>query len=209
MFKMKNINVLVLSCLVFLFSCNRDMEFVKVTDDEGNLLEKFSINKETQQKDGVYYRYFPNKSLEEVANYKNDVLDGQRVLFFKNGDTMTIETYKNDLFEGIYKTFHKNKTIESIGMYVNNQISGIWKFYYDNGQLKEQVTFSNNNENGPFIEYYKNGNLKAKGNYKTNKINEDTDQKEHGIIEMYDEHGDLEKKMECNFGRCKTIWTRE
>ena len=206
---MKNINFLVLSCLVFLFSCNRDIDFVKVKDDQGNLLEKFSVNTETQQKNGIYYRYFSNGSIEEVANYKNDVLDGQRVLFFKNGDTMTIETHQNDLFEGVYKTFYKNNTIESIGIYSKNQMSGIWKYYYDNGQLKEQVTFANNSENGPFIEYHKNGNLKAEGNYKTNEINEDTDTKEHGVLKLYDEHGELEKKMDCDFGRCKTIWTRE
>ncbi len=190
-------------------SCHRDKDFVKVKDDQGNLLEKYTINKKTQQKNGIYYRYFRDKSIDEVAHYKDGLLEGQRILFFKTGDTMTIETHHNDLFEGVFKTFFKNGQLESIGQYIDNKMAGIWKYYYDNGQLKEQVTFSDNNENGPFIEYYKNGHLKAKGNYKTNEINEDTDQKEHGIIELYDENGVLEKKMDCNFGRCKTIWTRD
>ena len=78
-------------------------------------------------------------------------------------------------------------------------MTGKWKKYYESGALFEEVTFSDNKENGPFIEYYENGNLKAEGEY----LEGDN---EHGLLSLYNEKGELERKMECQKGICKTIW---
>lgn len=189
-------------------SCNKDFEIIKVKDDNGNIIEKYAINKESKKKNGTYYRYFKNNQIDEIANYTDGLLDGQRVIFYKSGDTMTVEMYQADKFEGIYRTYHKNGQLESEGKYYNNVMSKKWNYYYDNGQLKEMVTFEHNAENGPFVEYHKNGKLKAKGTYKTTDFNDDAN-KEHGLLELFDENGELEKKMECELGRCKTIWKKE
>jgi len=77
-----------------------------------------------------------------------------------------------------------------------------WKRYYDSGELMEIVNFVENEENGPFVEYYKNGNKKATGNY----LDGDN---EHGELELFDEQGELIKKMNCNKGICRTSWTKE
>ena len=60
-----------------------------------------------------------------------------------------------------------------------------------------------NNENGPFKEYYPNGNIHWEGNY----LNGDN---EFGILNEYNEQGELIKKMDCDsMAVCKTIWTKE
>jgi antitoxin component YwqK of YwqJK toxin-antitoxin module len=70
----------------------------------------------------------------------------------------------------------------------------------------EEVTFINNMENGPFKEYYKNGQIKWEGNYK------DGDN-EYGLIQEFNEQGQLIKKMNCGRYKgeyiCQTIWTMD
>jgi antitoxin component YwqK of YwqJK toxin-antitoxin module len=84
-------------------------------------------------------------------------------------------------------------------MYKDGAMEGPWKRYYPSGQLMETVQFSNNEENGPFVEYYENGNLKAEGQYYHG-------DNEHGLLKLYAENGELIRKMECDSGRCRTIW---
>lgn len=63
----------------------------------------------------------------------------------------------------------------------------------------EEVMFADNEENGPFTEYHKNGSLKAEGNY----LNGDN---EHGLLKLYNEEGELVRKMQCDSGICQTTW---
>jgi len=80
-------------------------------------------------------------------------------------------------------------------------MEGKWKTYYPSGKLKEVVTFVDNEENGPFVEYYENGKIKAEGTY----IDGDN---EHGLLLLYNPFGVLYKKMQCDHGKCRTIWLR-
>jgi antitoxin component YwqK of YwqJK toxin-antitoxin module len=105
-------------------------------------------------------------------------------------------------FQGAWKTFHENGQLKLEGEYIDNKMEGLWKGYYDNGGLKEEVHFKGNEENGAFIEYYKNGKLKAEGAY----LGGDN---ENGLLKLYDETGELIKKMDCKKGVCRTIWTKE
>jgi len=198
---------LILILVVLSFACNNDLEVIEQKDDNGVLLAKYKRNKNDLSKQGEYKKFYPQGQVEELANYKNDQLDGQRVLFYENGDTSIVETYQEGKFEGIYKSYHKNNVLEQKGQYVANAMNGEWRFYYKNKQLRESVIFEGNEENGPFVEYYETGILKAKGTYKTTETNIDGN-KEHGLLEMYDEKGELMKTMNCNLGICLTTWKR-
>lgn len=194
--------------ILFIFSCNKDWEIIEQKDENGVLIEKYKRNKKDLRKQGEYKRFYPKGQVEELANYKDDVLHGERVLFYENGDTSIIENYNNGDFEGIYKSFHKNNIMEQVGHYVDNAMKGEWRFYYKNKQLREKVIFEANEENGPFVEYYETGVLKAKGTYKTTEVNVEGN-KEHGLLEMFDEKGELVKTMDCNLGMCKTTWKKD
>ena len=61
---------------------------------------------------------------------------------------------------------------------------------------------------GPFKEYHENGNLKTEGSY--NGTDPDTDfALEHGELKKYDENGEHYQTMNCDNGRCTTIWKKE
>ena len=66
----------------------------------------------------------------------------------------------------------------------------------------EETRLANNEENGPFKEYYKNGKVKTEGTYQRGPY-------EHGELLMYNEAGELVKKMQCADGECHTTWEKK
>jgi antitoxin component YwqK of YwqJK toxin-antitoxin module len=198
---MKNI-IKIIPILLLLAACNDGLETIKVRNDDGQVTEKYTQSKTDKSKQGTYIRYYDSGEKYEEANYENDQLHGQRTIFYESGKKQIVENYERGEFKGLYQTFHENGQVQLEGKYSNNAMNGEWRGYYDSGQLKEIVQFEDNEENGPFVEYHKNGKLKTEGTY----LNGDN---EHGELKMYDEEGELEKKMNCNNGRCKTSWTRE
>ncbi len=195
-------NFLTLILLIFIFACSETKTRKRVDPDFGFEEKVETLRKNPTIKNGVYKRYHEKKVLAEVAHYKNDTLDGQRILFYENGDTMSIETHLMGNFHGPFYDFHENGTLRLEMNYIDNKIEGKSKAYYDNGQLKEIVTFVANEEVGPFIEYHSNGKLKAEGNYIDGGL-------EQGELLLYDLNGKLEKKMDCKKGICYTTWTPE
>ena len=123
-------------------------------------------------------------------------------MYHANGDTLLVETYANGAFEGAYRQYYENGILQLQGQFVNNMATGEWRQYYDSGELMEIVTFAENAENGPFSEYFPNGNLKAEGAY----LNGDN---EHGELKLYNEQGVLVRKMDCDEGVCRTVWSAE
>lgn len=198
---MRGIPFIVLSIFIFA-ACGSDLEKVEVKNEEGNIIEVYTRKKIDFAKDGVYQRFNDSGELIESATYVNDSLQGERVLYYNNGKPQYIENYNKGQFEGPFKAYHENGTLKLEGIYADNVMVGDWKAYYENGQLKEIVRFENNQENGPFIEYYQNGKIKAKGSY----LEGDN---EHGELELYNETGELYKKMLCDKGICRTTWLRD
>lgn len=190
--------------LIILASCNNKIEVVENKDDNGQLIEKYARRTTDFAKEGVYIRYDSQGQIMEEANYSNDVLEGKRTLYFSSGKVEAIENYKNGQIEGTYQAFYDDsqQLLELEGEYINGTMQGSWKRYYKNGQLMEDVIFADNEENGPFIEYFEDGKLKAKGSY----LDGDN---EHGLLEVYDEDGSLNRKMNCDKGICKTFWKKE
>jgi antitoxin component YwqK of YwqJK toxin-antitoxin module len=198
----KNVTFLLCSAVLLLASCTETHDLVEVKDEEGNLLERFQVLKETYVKDGTYEAFYPSGAVLEEATYQNDTLQGTRTLYYENGQAQVVEEYDKGLFVGTFTAYHENGEVELRGSYEDNAMEGEWQAFYDNGQLKEVVQFTNNQENGPFIEYYANGNLKTEGNY----LNGDT---EDGLLKEYNEEGVLIRKALCENGICRTTWTLE
>lgn len=197
---MKKISLLYLA-LLSLIACNGNLESVSKTNDYNHQLT-YTINKETGKKEGRYVAKTADGVLLEEAVYKADTLDGTRKIYNEAGKLEIVETYKNGLFHGPNQVFYGSGQLKFDGHYTNNILTGETKSYYENGQLKEVVQFDNNLENGPFVEYHPNGKIKAKGTY----LDGDN---EHGELEIFDESGELIKKMDCKKGVCRTTWEKQ
>ncbi len=197
---MNSMKLLGFSILFVFVSCGTRMKSVSETNEYGYKTE-YSLNPKTQMKEGVYKVYDKEGKLYEEATYSKDEINGNRTLFYPNGQKEIVETLVNGKYHGAFNSYYENGKLKAEGNYEDNIAIGQWKSYYESGQLKDIATFSNNEENGPFKEYHENGNLKTEGTYK------DGDQ-EHGELLLYDEEGQLEKKMDCNLGHCKTTWKK-
>lgn len=195
-------NLLFCSMLAFiLLDCSSKTELVETQTSEG-YIERYHRLKQDYAKEGTYTLSTPEGVLLEYASFTKDTLNGTRVLFYESGDTQVVENYAMGIFHGPYKAYYSKNNLEIEGAYVDNQMEGIWKRYYDTGELMESVSFQGNQENGPFVEYFKNGKLKAEGTY----LNGDN---EHGELKLYNEKGELIRKMNCDKGICRTSWTLE
>jgi len=191
------------SLSIFLFACNNSkLETVLNYDEDGNLMEKYTQEKETHLKQGLYTAYYSDGSLSEESRYENDTLNGKRKLYYESGQLQILENYNRGQFEGVYQAFYENGQLEQEGNYVANEMSGDWKRYFNTGELMEVVAFKNNEENGPFKEYYKSGQLKTEEAYLGGDF-------EQGLLKKFDENGVLVQKMQCEHGICRTIWTKE
>jgi antitoxin component YwqK of YwqJK toxin-antitoxin module len=187
--------------LFFLLACQQKHEKVEQRDEYG-YTEMYFRDKVDYAKEGLYERFNTDDIKVEEAHYNNDTLDGYRILYYETGDTQIVEHYQKGRFDGPFLAYYDNGKIEIEGQYVYNEMDGPWKRYYRDGQLMEVVTFRENAENGPFTEYHPNGKLKAEGTY----VNGDG---EHGLLKLYDESGELIKTMNCDYGVCRTVWSKE
>jgi antitoxin component YwqK of YwqJK toxin-antitoxin module len=184
------------------FAACSNFETIENKDENGKLVEQYTINKQTKKKEGAFLAFYPNGQKREESFYINDSLHGERKFYHENGQLESITTLANGMYEGKYQKFNEQGKLTNEGQYVNNEMSGIWKRWYDTGELQEEVTFAANLENGPFKEYHKNGKLKAEGTY----LEGDNEQ---GELKEYDENGELFKRMYCEFGVCVDAWTKE
>ncbi len=188
--------------LVFLFNACFNNKYIEVKNDEGNIVEKYQVNKEGN-KDGISMTYFSSGELETEEHYIDGKLDGIRTIFFKSGNKEIIENYKNHVIDGPYQVFYESGKLSVEVNYIDGKMEGILKRYFETGDLMEEITMSNNAENGPFKEYYQNGKIQWQGEYLNG-------ENEFGELKQFDEQGELIKKMMCDsFAVCQTIWTKE
>lgn len=191
--------------LLLLLACAAETTEVVVENDAGQIIERYQMFTEDSSRHGRTTEYFENGSIYAETNYNKGKIEGERTLFYKSGQVQIKEHYINGTFQGPYTAFYENGKIDVEGEYINGSMEGVWKKFYESGELKEEVNFKNNEENGPFNEYYKNGADKAKGFY-VYKLDE---AREHGLLELFNEQGEIIKKMQCDSGLCRTTWTLE
>ena len=188
--------------MLFTTCAKEQLSEIEVTNESGVVIERYSMNLETKQKQGLHQAFYSSSKLSCESNYVNDTLDGKRIWYYEDGAIEIEENFKMGAYDGVIKTYFEDGQLKQEGIYSNDQATGVWKTYYASGQLKEEVAFENSLENGPFVEYHESGAIKSKGQYKDGP-------KEEGTLELYDESGVLIKKMECRSGVCLTSWTKD
>lgn len=191
-----------LTLVSLLPSCTTDISVKVVKDDNGKVIESYSID-ENNKKHGIFKAFDENHRITEEAEYNHDTLNGYRRIFRQNGTIEIEEHYRDGVVHGAYTVFYPNGGIEISADYQDGKMHGLLYRYYESGEIMESVTMVDNEEHGTFKEYYENGNLQWKGNY----VNGEN---EVGLLQQFNESGDLIRKMQCDsLSICQTIWTKE
>ena len=138
---------------------------------------------------GQIKRFYKNKIIKGIWNYKDGQLEGETKIFFpnrkikmktyfsnglpisfntyyKNGQPKLIRNFKNGKLEGKAISFYKNGKTRYAVNFNNNKIYGSRKLYYKSGQLKEEKSFKDNIAEGSVIKHFKSGNIKESFNLK-------------------------------------------
>ena len=196
---------------------------------DNNLLEKREVNGEE-----IYFlknekEPYTGRSVENYDNgkklfatYSKGKWSGPAIEYYPNGIKSYEDLYENGKMvfakswkpdgsicdvtqaidgNGVVQTYHPNGNTKLEGLYTDNVLQGMVKGYYPTGELKEEVMFADNMEEGPFKEYHINGNPKWEGTYRNGN-------KEFGLLNEFNEEGELIKKMLCDSNAiCTTTWT--
>ncbi len=190
--------IYLLTIVVLFASCGDNTIINKY--DTGEKYEEYQYTGDSL-KHGWYKSYSQGGILTEESNYVDGKLDGLRKIYTTNGELEVTEQYTMDAMNGPFKTYHPGGNVKLEGVYTDNVLKGIVKGYYPTGELMEEVMFEDNQEEGPFKEYHKNGNLKWEGTYRNG-------DKEFGLLQKYNEQGELIRKMMCDDNAiCTTTWT--
>lgn len=116
------------------------------------------INKE---KDSIWVYYDDRGIISYQENYKNGVLDGQKVFFYEPVDNKLrvarYEYWKNGVRHGGYKEYHENTNIKEEGKYVDGNLDGVVKVYHRNGKIMKVMRYEYAVKHGPWDFYDENG----------------------------------------------------
>jgi len=196
--KMRQIALLFVFSIGLLLSCGKRIE--KVKEDIGELSKLYFIDKHGRIQ-GEFLTMYQDGTIMEKANYKDDMMEGERILYNEKGELEIKEFYKNGILDGPFKTYYSNGAIQFEADYNQGILEGKTTKYYQSGEKMEEVLFVENKEEGPFVEFYENGNKKWEGVYHNG-------DNELGLLLNYNEEGELVKKMMCDsMAICQTIWT--
>ncbi|MFT6922436.1 MAG: antitoxin component YwqK of YwqJK toxin-antitoxin module [Crocinitomicaceae bacterium] len=77
-------------------------------------------------------------------------------------DTMVVANYSNDVLDGEYYEFDSVGVVKIRGNYLNNKKHGLWYIYHSNGEIQKEGEFKNGLLNGKWYEWIPNKNGKLK-----------------------------------------------
>lgn len=133
---MKDLKFYLISVIIFLSACNKDL--------------KCEIKR------------FPNGNIQEIIHLnKNDELDGKRFEFFENGKINNISNFKKNQIYGYIYYFRKDGSLRLKMKALNNKrVDTLFKFNFNN-KLVGKIIFGNNEDTLKMVKYYPNGKIKS------------------------------------------------
>ena len=138
--------------------------------------------------DGTSETYYQDGALKSVANYKNDLLDGERTIYAKDGHVIEVKSFKEGKADGITRGFYENGIIEAEIEYADGKKNGTYQRFYPTGNPRIRLTYVDDVLNGMAQWYNTEGKTAALASFKDGKI-------EGGHIFKYGEIKDFLHEM--------------
>ena len=110
-------------------------------DEAGILIsrERYSIGK----KEGSAYVYFPDGTISEERNYKNDIQQGTFKQYFDAKKIRALATFVNGQMEGRVTYYFPSGVEAAAGYYKNGQKNGPWVYKEKNGKITDKELYNN------------------------------------------------------------------
>jgi antitoxin component YwqK of YwqJK toxin-antitoxin module len=95
------------------------------------------------KKEGISVKYYPDGSVGEKLEWKNDHRHGLWEQYYIDGTLLLKSSYANDRLNGPYTIWHKNGAVAISGNYRMDVREGDWEYYDEEGNLKVTITYRN------------------------------------------------------------------
>jgi antitoxin component YwqK of YwqJK toxin-antitoxin module len=121
------------------------------------------------KKNGLVLTYFPQHGIVAVEyNYINDKKEGLWKEFFEDGKPKLLANYKDDLLQGEYTSWYANGKVNRKGQYEKGKSVGLWTTYTEEGQFKKMERYKMGLLE--FERIFENGLVVYEKDYTTNKV---------------------------------------
>ena len=108
-----------------------------------------SINKEIRiqefytngKKNGLSTYYYPNGTIYETYEYKDNLKDGQWIKNDRAGNRVIKANYSKGKLDSFFTTYFKNGLIKIDGIYKKGVRHGKWIFYSENGEIEKNINY--------------------------------------------------------------------
>ncbi len=180
--------------------------YYEMHSDHSEVIYHYLQNK----KHGEHFIYYPQdpvlgsvKAL--VANYENDLLEGEVSEFHEGGEKVASTFYHEGKKHGISKVYTLKGTVIAVAEYEDGMPHGQSIQYYPEGEIYKQTYFEKGKKNGRETTYFPNGEILSEYQYSHGKLNGhcfeknsrgylifEAEYKEglrHGIFNKYDDDG--------------------
>lgn len=98
----------------------------------------------------------------------NGKTEGPYIVKYAGGNLKTVANYSDDLLDGEHKTYYPNGQLHNHTYFEKGRYSGTFLSYYDSGEIKQKGTFENGQLEGDYFFYEKNGEVEV-AQYKAGK----------------------------------------
>ena len=104
-------------------------------------------------KSGTWNYYNGNGVLTNVANYTDNLLEGEYTVYYNTGELLSKSHYSKDTIQGYYEDYYENGQINSQGWYNKGNMTDEWLYYREDGTLAS-VNFYHKGERHGEQKYY-------------------------------------------------------
>lgn len=119
------------------------------------------------KKDGDWFYYSEDGSMNGKETYKSGVLNGEFINYYPNGNFKEKGNYVDGFVEGDVYFYRTGGALRKIRAFSKGKALGTETQYFDNDLLEQKTTVNEENRyNGPIESYYSNGNKYYIATYK-------------------------------------------
>ncbi len=86
--------------------------------------------------DGISKKWYPNKQLMEIREFKLGKKNGEQIAYWDNGNKRFEFVAENDAYEGEMKEWSINGNLFHLAHFVHGQEEGTQKMWYENGKIR-------------------------------------------------------------------------
>lgn len=130
--------------------------------------------------------FYSDGALKAIAEYKENVQDGERIDYYEDGTIKSKSHWKNGEQHGLAVFYFPSGAIESKSEWRDGQLNGYSEDYYENGELQRYGYYKDGLEMGNYKLYYPSGEIMQEGSYR-NGIR-------HGEQKVYYRNGKIKTK---------------